>query len=126
MARETVIKPLVSKVKEKPQIKPRLGQGRAGLRHKKPQTSQLIAQSVKQPLEIPEVPKTQKEVITIPSFTTPVQSIGNSNTTMIDRRMMQHVSKDTPFYPDPVYRPPPKPVKHCIQMLFPNFRKYGH
>ena len=29
----------------------------------------------------------------------------------INRRMMQHISKDTPFYPDPVYCPPHKPGK---------------
>ena len=51
------------------------------------------------------------EVINIPNFTTPVQSISNSSTEMINRRMMQKISKDIPFYPDPVYRPPPKPVK---------------
>ena len=25
--------------------------------------------------------------------------------------MIQKISKDVPFYPDPVYRPPPTPVK---------------
>ena len=25
--------------------------------------------------------------------------------------MMQKIGKDIPFYPDPTYRPPPKPVK---------------
>ena len=73
--------------------------------------SQPVAQSVKQPLKIPEVPKTQNEVITKPNFATPVQSIGNSSTKVIDQRMMQNLSKDILFYPDPFYRPPPKPVK---------------
>ena len=30
---------------------------------------------------------------------------------MINRRMMQKISKDIPFYPNPTYRPPPKPVR---------------
>ena len=29
---------------------------------------------------------------------------------IINREMMQNISKDIPFYPDPTYRPPPKPV----------------
>ena len=67
-----VIKSLVSKVKEIPQIKPRLGQGRIGLRCKKPQISQPIAQSVKQPVKVPEICRTQNIVTTIPNFATPV------------------------------------------------------
>ena len=51
------------------------------------------------------------EFINIPHFATPVQSISNPNTEAIDKRMMQKISKDIPSYPDPVYRPPPKPVK---------------
>ena len=38
-----IIKPIISKVKETLQIKPRLGQGRARLRCKKPKTNQQIA-----------------------------------------------------------------------------------
>ena len=40
-----------------------------------------------------------------------MQSISNSSTEAINRRMKQEISKDIPFYPDPVYRPPSKPVK---------------
>ena len=53
------MKSLVSKVNIISQIKPRIGQGRAGLRCKKPQISQPIAQSVKQ--KIPEVPKYRRK-----------------------------------------------------------------
>ena len=53
-----VITPSGLKVKGIPLIKPRMGQGRAGLKCKKPQTSQPIAQSVKHTQKIPEVPKT--------------------------------------------------------------------
>ena len=31
--------------------------------------------------------------------------------------MMQYVSREIPFYPDPVYRPPPKPVKTPIPQI---------
>ena len=40
-------------------------------------------------------------------FTTPAKSITNSTAEVTHRRLM---IKDIPFYPDPTYRPPPKPV----------------
>ena len=61
-----------------------LRQERAGLKHKKPQISQPIAQSVKQPLKIPGVPRTQNKVPTIPKFATPVHLRGDSSTKVID------------------------------------------
>ena len=39
--------------------------------------------------------------------TAPMQSITNSNDEVTHRRLM---IKDIPFYPDPNYRPPPKPI----------------
>ena len=40
-----------------------------------------------------------------------MQSISNPSTEAITRRMMQKISKDIPFHPDPGYQPPPMPVK---------------
>ena len=51
------------------------------------------------------------EVIKIPNFATSVQSISYPSTEVINRRTMQKIRKDIPFYLDSVYRPPPKPVK---------------
>ena len=31
--------------------------------------------------------------------------------------MMQQINKDIPFYPDPVYQPPPKPEKIHMSKL---------
>ena len=45
-------------------------------------------------------------------FTTRVQSITNSNAKVTHRRP---VIKDIPFYPDPTYRTPPKPVRTPIE-----------
>ena len=87
-----IAKPLF---KEIPQAKPRIGQGRAWSRWKKPPINQPIAQSVEN-LKIPVLSKITMEVINLPKFTTP----------------LQHISKDIPFYPYPVYQPPPKPVKN--------------
>ena len=36
---------------------------------------------------------------------------------MIDRRTVQDVGREIPIYPDPVYRPPPKPVKSSITQI---------
>ena len=50
----------------------------------------------------------------MPNFATPLKSISNPSTEAIKRRTMQKISKDIPFYPDPVYQPPPKPIKISI------------
>ena len=74
-----ITQPLVSKVKvqENTWAKPRLGQGKAGLRCKKPQINQPFAQSVKQPLKVPDDSNTQNKITKIPNFTTPIQSGGD-------------------------------------------------
>ena len=60
------------------------------------------------PKKIPEVSKIEKKVISHPDFTTPVQAINSSSAEAINRKTM---IKDIPFYPDPIYRPLPKPIK---------------
>ena len=77
----------------------------------KSQISQLVAQSVDNSQKIPWLPILWTEIINISNFTTPVQSISNLSTEVFDRRMMQKISNDIPFYPDEVYRPCAKPVK---------------
>ena len=52
-----------------------------------------------------------------PNFAAPVQSLSNPSTKAINRKMIQKTSKDIPSYQDPVYQPPPKPVK----IPMPNF-----
>ena len=47
----------------------------------------------------------------MPNFATPEQLISNPRMEMINRRMMQKISKDIPFYPNPTYRTPPNPVR---------------
>ena len=36
------------------------------------------------------------------------QSISNSKTEAITWGMTQNINREIPFYPDPIYRPPPK------------------
>ena len=88
------------------QGKPRIGQGRAGMR-RKPPFNQTIAQSA----EPSKASKIEKKVIYQPHFTTPVQSISNSSAEVINRRPIQKINKNIPFYPDPTYRPPLKLVR---------------
>ena len=47
----------------------------------------------------------------MPKFTPPAQSISNPSKEVISRRTMQKIRKGIPFYPDPTYSPPPKPVR---------------
>ena len=90
-----VIKPIaVTKMKEVFQIKPRLGQGRAGLRCKtktpiptsiNTSTAQAIE---KQPKALrPKTPKMQHKVLLIPYYAIPhIKSKDDSGTRMVERK----------------------------------------
>ena len=120
-----VIKPtVVTKAKEVPQIKPRLGQGRACLRCKtKMPVPQLMSRPVvkemektwEQPKVISKVPIPEISTICdkiIPDYAIPHLSSGdNSSSKMVKSKTIQDVSRKIPTYPDLVYRPLPKPVK---------------
>ena len=81
------------------------------MRRGKPPINQPIAQSAELSKKIPKASKMRKKVINQPEFSTPVQSISNSSTEAINRRMIQKIRKDIPFYPDPACRPPPKQLR---------------
>ena len=89
------------------QIKPRLGQGRAGLRYKiKTSTSKPLMQVIENPplkVLLPNTSKIQDIAIPTPNYAIPTK--GDTSTKMIDRRTIQDVSNEIPIYPDPVYRP---------------------
>ena len=68
-------------------------------------------------MRIPEIPRAQNIVRTIPNFTTPVQLRCDSCSKVIDTQMIQNVNTEIPFYPDPTYRPPPKPVKISVPKI---------
>ena len=40
-----------------------------------------------------------------------MQSVNHSSTEVINKGMIQEINKDISFYPDPTYKPPPKPVR---------------
>ena len=120
-----VIMPIaVTKMKEVSQIKPRLGQGRAGLRCKiKTPIPKSIMQVMEKPIEQPkaimlETSIIRDKVLPIPNYAIPhVKSKDDSGSKMVERKAIQDISREIPIDPDPVYRPPPKPVKH----LYPRF-----
>ena len=43
-----------------------------------------------------------------------IKSKDDSGSRMVERKAIQDVSREMPIYPDPVYRPLPKPVKTPI------------
>ena len=104
---------MVTKLKEAPQINPRLGQGRAGLRHKiktpvSPLISKPIVQSLKKLVEqseipVPKVPKMPNKIT--PDYAIPNIIPHDSGSRMVKKKAKQDVSKEIPIYPDPVYRP---------------------
>ena len=98
-----VIQPIaVTKVREVLHIKPRLGQGRAGLRCKiKMQITKLIAQVMEKPpskILVPNTSKIQDTAMPIPNYTIPSVTLkGDTGTKMIDRRIIQDVDKEFLF-----------------------------
>ena len=88
---------------------PRIGKRKAEIRRRRlPHIYQTIAQPAETSKKIPEASNIEKKVINQTDFTATMQSINNSNAEAINRRSM---IKDIPFYPDPTYRAPPKPVR---------------
>ena len=81
------------------------------MRRKRPPINQPIAQSAETSKNTPGVSKIEKKVINQPDFATAVQSISNPSMEVSNRRMIQEINIDIPFYPDPTYRPPPKALR---------------
>ena len=74
--------------------------------------NQAITHTSEVSKKIPEVSKLEMGITNQADFTTPAQSITNSNVEVTCRRPL---IKDIPFYPYPNYRPPPKPVRILCQ-----------
>ena len=81
----------------------------------KTQISKPIVQMVEKPEKISNIHQTQDKVTTIPNFTIPPLHLkGDSGIRMIDTKMIEDIGSEISIYPDPVYRPPPKPVKTSV------------
>ena len=100
--------------KQKPQIqakqvakiRPMLGRGRAGIRHKKPQLVVDIIATASKSHKITTIQNVTKDNTNVP---VPKQLITNRTET-ITRKKIQGKNREQPFYPDLIYRPPPKPL----------------
>ena len=105
--------------KQKPQLqnkqvvknRPRLGQGRAGIRHKKPQPVDGITASTSKSHKIPKIPMVQGVAKDSMDFPVPEQLI-TDKTEEITRATIQDKNRELPFYPDPIYRPPARPPEN--------------
>ena len=122
-----VIKPIVAvERKETSQIKQRLGQGREGLRQKiKTPVPHPISKSIVKLMEkqieqtkvlvkvlIQENSRIHDKILPISDYAIPhTKSSDDSSSRMAKRKTIPDISTEIPMYPDPTYRPLPKPVK---------------
>ena len=131
-----VIKPIMtSEAKGMPQIKPRIGQGRAVLRWKiktlkSPPVYKSIVKLSEKPIEQPKVTlkipileslQIHNKIIPIPDYTIlQTRSGDDSSSRMVKRKTIQDICREIPRYPNPIYRPPIKPTKIPIQEVYRN------
>ena len=116
-----VIKPIaITKMKEVSQVKPMLGQGRAGLRCKiKTPIPKPIAQVTEKPIQQPTVMMPETSKYGIEWYQYQIMQFLIQNPKMIDvlewlKENMQDINREIPIHPDPVICPLPKPVKKPI------------
>ena len=95
---------MILQIKKNVENKPRLGQGRAGIRHKKLQIIENINTSTNKSHKIPKIHMTQNVSKDQMDFPVQEQSISNSKTEIITQGMIQDKNRKIPFYPDPIYR----------------------
>ena len=89
--------------------KPRIGQGRAGMRRRRhPPINQTITPASELSKKILEVSKIENKIITHQDFITPVHTVNSPSLEAINRKPM---IRSNPFYSDPAYRPPHKPIR---------------
>ena len=85
------------------------GQGRAGMRRRRPtRINQTITQPSELLLKIPGVTEIETRITNCANSTAPAQSLNSDNEGMTQRRPLP---TDVPFYPGPTYRPPPIPIR---------------
>ena len=89
--------------------KPCIGQGRAGLRRKRPDPiNQTIIPPSELSQKIPRETKIETRKTNHVHSADPMHSINNGDEVMTHTRPL---ISDVPFYPSPTYRPPPKPIQ---------------
>ena len=88
------------------------------MRRKRPSPiNQTITQTSGHSKKIPEASKIESRIANQTHSTSSVQSITNSNEEVTHRSPM---IKDIPLYPDPTFRPPPKPIRTPVPEISQN------
>ena len=88
--------------------RPKLGWGRARIKHKKPQPVADTQASMCKSSKIPTLQQVTKDST---DFPVPEWLITNETET-ITRKEIQGKNREQPFYPDPIYRPSPRPPEY--------------
>ena len=96
-------------VKKGSEIKPRLGQGREGIKCKKAQTMKNIDELTDKLQEILKISATQNMAKNRMDFLMHEQYF---KTEAITQGTLQNINREILFYPDLIYRPPPKPTEN--------------
>ena len=91
--------------------RPRLGQGRAGIRCKKTQPVDSKIAATSKSCKIPKIPMVRNVTKDSMDFPVPEQLITDKTET-ITRKTIQDKNRELPFYPDPIYKPPPRPPEN--------------
>ena len=91
-----------------------IGQGRVGMRRRPSPNNQTIIQPSELSQKIPGAAEIETSVTNCANVTAPVHSINNANERMTHRRPLP---ADVPFYPYPIYRPPPNQLDHLHQKV---------
>ena len=111
---------IVLQIKRIVENKLRLGQGRAGIRCKKPQPVDGITASTSKSCKIPRIPTTQDVAKNRMDF--PVQESITNKTGAIMKGTIQDKNRELPFQPDPIYRPSPRPPENLLPQSKPDTR----
>ena len=70
---------------------------------------------------VPKTTKIQDKVVPVPNYAIPqIKSNDDSGSRMVERKAIHDVNREIPVHTDPVYRPPPKPVKTPISEILGN------
>ena len=100
-------------VEQEVKIRLKLGRGRVEIRWKKPYPAAAPTLAVSKSPKIPIVQNVTKDNT---DFPIPKQLITNETETITGKKILG-INREQPFYPDPIYRPPPRPPDnlrpHC-------------
>ena len=109
---------VILQIKNNVENKPRLGQGRAGIKHKKPQIIENKTTTANKSHAKLNMPMTENVSKQRTHFPAQEQSMSSSKTEAITRGKIQDKNRKILFYPDSIYRPSLRPPQYlCPQDL---------